>query len=122
MTMPAGPGGGARPSAEGGWVADTPGLREIGLGEIDAESLAWAFKEFRPHLDHCRFPNCSHEHEPDCAVRAAVEKGELQEDRYSHYIKLKKESEFYEMSYLDKRKKDKAFGRFVKSVKKNMKR
>ena len=47
--------------------------------------------------------------------------GELCEDRYSSYIKLKKESEYYEMSYLDKRKKDKAFGRFIKSAKKQMK-
>ena len=50
-----------------------------------------------------------------------MEKGELQKDRYSNYIKLKKESEYYEMSYLDKRKKDKAFGRFIKSAKKHRK-
>ncbi|NCC25800.1 MAG: ribosome small subunit-dependent GTPase A, partial [Deltaproteobacteria bacterium] len=60
-------------------------------------------------------------HEAGCAVRAAVERGELSEDRYASYIKLKKESEFYEMSYFDKRRKDKAFGRLVKSVKMQMK-
>ena len=50
-----------------------------------------------------------------------MEKGELQKDRYANYIKLKKESEYYEMSYLDKRRKDKAFGRFLKSAKKHRK-
>ena len=71
--------------------------------------------------ENCRYPDCSHEHEPGCAVRTAVENGELSEERYSSYIKLKKESEYYEMSYLEKRKKDKKFGRFIKSVKKQMK-
>ena len=60
-------------------------------------------------------------HEPGCAVRAAVENGELSEGRYSSYIKLKKESDYYGMSYLEKRKKDRAFGRFIKSAKKRMK-
>lgn len=60
-------------------------------------------------------------HEPGCAVRAAVENGELPEDRYSSYIKLKKESEHHEMSHLDKRRKDKAFGKFIKTAKKQMK-
>ena len=52
---------------------------------------------------------------------AAVTSGELSEDRYSSYMKLKKESEYHEMSYVDKRKKDRAFGRFIKSAKKQMK-
>ncbi len=80
-----------------------------------------SFEEFVVLSANCRYTNCSHEHEPGCAIRAAVENGELSEDRYSSYIKLKKESDHYEMSYLDKRKKDKAFGRFIKSVKKQMK-
>jgi ribosome biogenesis GTPase len=66
----------------------------------------------------CRYANCGHEHEPGCAVRAAVDSGELSKDRYASYLKLKKESEYYEMSYLDKRKKDRAFGRFIKTAKK----
>ena len=66
-------------------------------------------------------PNCSHTQESDCAVLAAITNGELSEERYSSYLKLRKESEHYEMSYLDKRKKDRAFGRFIKSAKKNMK-
>jgi len=68
--------------------------------------------------ESCRYANCSHEHESGCAVRAAIKDGALNEDRYASFIKLKKESEYYEMSYRDKRKKDRAFGRFMKSAKK----
>jgi ribosome biogenesis GTPase / thiamine phosphate phosphatase len=59
--------------------------------------------------------------ESNCAVLTAVTNGELSEERYSSYLKLRKESEYYEMSYVDKRKKDRAFGRFIKSAKKKMK-
>lgn len=101
-------------------LIDTPGMRELGIvGAGDGINVG--FEEFAVLSSHCRYTNCSHEHEPGCAVRTAVKRGELTEDRYSSYIKLKKESEFYEMSYLDKRRKDKAFGKFIKSVKKQMK-
>jgi ribosome biogenesis GTPase len=106
--------------SQGAMLIDTPGMRELGIvGAGDGVNMG--FEEFVLLSANCRYTNCSHEHEPGCAVRAAVEKGELSEDRYSSFIKLKKESEYYEMSYLDKRKKDKAFGRFIKSAKKQMK-
>jgi len=105
--------------SQGAMLIDTPGMRELGMiGAGDAVNAG--FEEFAALSENCRYPDCSHEYEPGCAIRAAVESGELSEDRYSSYIKLKKESEYYEMSYLDKRKKDKAFGRFIKSVKKQM--
>jgi ribosome biogenesis GTPase len=106
--------------SQGAMLIDTPGMRELGIvGAGDGVNVG--FEEFVARSTHCRYANCSHEHEPGCAVRAAVERGELSEGRYSSYIKLKKESEFYEMSYLDKRKKDKAFGKFIKTAKKQMK-
>lgn len=106
--------------SQGAMLIDTPGMRELGIvGAGDGVDVG--FEEFAALSPHCRYANCSHEHEPGCAVRAAVERGELREDRYSSYIKLKKESEFYEMSYLDKRKKDKAFGKFIKTAKKQLK-
>ena len=105
---------------QGAMLIDTPGMRELGLiGASDGVNIG--FKDLFSLSANCRYANCSHKLEPGCAVRAAVEGGELSEDRYSSYIKLKKESEFYEMSYLDKRKKDKAFGKFIKTVKKQMK-
>ncbi|MHB8909668.1 MAG: hypothetical protein ACYDAA_12405 [Syntrophales bacterium] len=70
----------------------------------------------------CRYADCSHTQESDCAVLAAIADGEVSEERYASYLKLRKESEHHEMSYLDKRKKDRAFGRFIKAAKKNMKK
>lgn len=104
----------------GAMLIDTPGMRELGIvGATDGVNMG--FEAFAGLAGQCRYADCSHEHEPGCAVRAAIEKGELDEDRYLSYIKLKKESEFYGMSYGEKRKKDKAFGKFIKSVKKQMK-
>lgn len=106
--------------SQGAMLIDTPGMRELGLVGAD-NGLNAGFEDLVRLSAKCRYADCSHEQEPGCAVRAAVERGELSEDRHSNYLKLRKESEYYEMSYLDKRKKDKAFGRFLKSFKKQMK-
>jgi len=105
---------------QGSMLIDTPGMRELGLLGV-SDGVNQGFEDiFRLSLN-CRYPNCGHTREPGCAVRAAVTSGVLNEDRYSSYMKLKKESEYHELSYLDKRKKDRAFGRFIKSAKKQMK-
>ncbi|MBU1342896.1 MAG: ribosome small subunit-dependent GTPase A [Proteobacteria bacterium] len=106
--------------SQGAMLIDTPGMRELGIVGV-GDGVNIRFEELVAISKICQYANCSHQHEPGCAIRAAIEKGELDEDRYSNFIKLKKESEYYEMSYLDKRKKDKAFGRFIKSAKKHMK-
>jgi ribosome biogenesis GTPase len=106
--------------SQGAMLIDTPGMREIGIVGA-GDGVEMGFEAFVALSANCRYANCTHEHEPGCAVRAAIENGELSGDRYSSYIKLKKESEFYGMSYLEKRKKEKAFGRFIKSAKKRMK-
>jgi ribosome biogenesis GTPase len=72
----------------GGWVADTPGLRELGLRDVEAEDLAWLFPEFRPYMTECRFTNCSHREEEGCAVRAAVEAGIIAAERYRSYRRV----------------------------------
>ena len=105
---------------QGSMLIDTPGMRELGLLGV-SEGVNQGFEDIVQLSLHCRYPNCGHTQEPGCAVRAAVTGGSLTEDRYSSYIKLKKESEYHELSYLDKRKKDRAFGHFIKSVKKQMK-
>jgi ribosome biogenesis GTPase / thiamine phosphate phosphatase len=74
--------------AAGGYVADTPGIRELGLWQIPSTELAWCFREFRPHLGACAFNDCTHLHEPRCGVRAAVESGELSADRYDSYRRM----------------------------------
>jgi ribosome biogenesis GTPase len=74
--------------ADGGYVADTPGIRELGLWEIPPSELAWCFPEFRDHLGGCAFNDCSHLHEPRCGLRAAVGRGEISDERYDSYRRL----------------------------------
>jgi len=75
----------------GGFVVDTPGLREVGLWGLPLQGLDRCFPEFRSFLDECRFADCTHVVEPGCAVRAAVERGEVSADRYASYLKLREE-------------------------------
>jgi len=69
----------------GGWVADTPGLRELAIREVELEDLGWLFPEFRPLLPACRFTDCSHRDDVGCAIRAAVETGAISAERYESY-------------------------------------
>ena len=81
------------PDRAGGFVVDTPGLREVGLWSLPAEDLDRCFPEFRPLVPGCRFVDCRHGAEPDCAVRAAVEEGRVSAARYESYRKLRAELE-----------------------------
>ena len=79
------------PIGEGCRVADTPGFSsfELELMEpIPKEELAELFPDFRPHLGHCRFPDCAHRREPDCGVLAALAAGEIKPSRHQSYLKL----------------------------------
>ncbi len=69
-------------------VIDTPGVRFFGLADVSPEELRWLFPEFEPYVHSCKFTDCSHEHEPGCAVKAAVERGELSAVRYDTYVRL----------------------------------
>jgi ribosome biogenesis GTPase len=73
---------------EGGYVADTPGIRELGLWQIPSTELAWCFPEFRDHLGRCAFNDCTHLHEPRCGLRAAVGTGGVSEERYDSYRRM----------------------------------
>ncbi len=101
----------------GAMLIDTPGMRELGLVGA-GDGLDATFGEIADYSGRCRFPDCTHTQEPGCAVLAAVEGGELSEERYRSFLKLRKEAEFHSLSSVERRKKDKAFGRFVKSAKK----
>jgi ribosome biogenesis GTPase / thiamine phosphate phosphatase len=81
------------PGAEGGYVADTPGLREVGMWALSPTELDMCFPELRPFLNACRFADCRHSVEPDCAVRDAVTRGEVSRARYESFIKLREELE-----------------------------
>jgi ribosome biogenesis GTPase / thiamine phosphate phosphatase len=86
------------PDEDGGFVVDTPGLREVGLWSMPPEEVDRCFPEFRPLIPKCRFADCQHGAEPDCAVRAAVEQGQVSAARYESYRKLR--SELEEASHL----------------------
>lgn len=72
----------------GGSVMDTPGIREFGLLDIKPWELAHHFPEFRPHLTRCRFPACTHDHEPDCGVKRAHMKERISDERYESYLNI----------------------------------
>jgi len=102
-------------------IIDTPGMRELGLLGA-GEGVEQGFDDLLALGADCRYSDCSHLQEPGCAVRAAVAEGHLSQERYDSYLKLKKESEYYGMSYAEKRKKDKDFGRFINKALKQMKK
>jgi ribosome biogenesis GTPase len=77
----------------GGYLADTPGLRALALWDIAPEELDAYFPEIRPHVSACGFSDCSHTHEPDCAVRAALAAGAIHPARYASYQRMRAGSE-----------------------------
>jgi len=105
----------------GAMIIDTPGMRELGSMSVD-EGLDETFSEILNLSKKCKFSNCTHTNEKGCAILTAIEAGDLSEQRYQNYLKMKKESEYNQMSYLEKRNKDKNFGKMVKSVMKDKQR
>ena len=87
------------PGAAGGYVADTPGLREVGMWALSPSELDQCFPELRPFLTGCRFADCRHSVEPDCEVRLAVERGDVSRPRYESFIKLRDELEGNKPAY-----------------------
>ena len=77
--------------ASGGYVIDTPGLRGFGLVDLEKEEIAKYFPEMLRVADSCRFTPCTHTHEPGCAVKAAVDAGEISADRYNSYLGMLEE-------------------------------
>ncbi len=73
----------------GGEVADTPGIREVGLWGVDTENLEHYFPEMVPYLGNCRYNDCIHISEPDCAIREALETGDIHIERYRSYVGLR---------------------------------
>jgi ribosome biogenesis GTPase len=105
----------------GGIVIDNPGVREVGMtnenGGIDD-----AFDEIIKLAIGCKFVDCHHISEPNCKVLFALESGELDAEKYSNYINLKKETEYYEMTETERKEKDYKFGKFIKKAKKEIKK
>ncbi|MCX7894335.1 MAG: ribosome small subunit-dependent GTPase A [Thermoanaerobaculum sp.] len=79
------------PLPGGGFVVDTPGVKEFGLWDLKPEELSSCFPELQTFAAQCAFANCSHDREPDCQVRRAVEDGKVSSRRYASYLKLRGE-------------------------------
>ena len=105
----------------GALLIDTPGMRELGNMSVDT-GLDETFSDILALTQLCKFTNCSHTSEKGCAILKAIKEGKLSEKRFKNYIKMKKESAFNEMSYVEKRKKDKAFGKHIKTILKDKKK
>lgn len=106
--------------ANGAMIIDTPGMRELGI--IDAEpGFRDTFNEIVELSKRCRYNDCTHTLEEGCAILAALNEGTITKERYQSYIKMHKESDYHKMSYVEKRQKDKQFGKFCKSVMKHKK-
>lgn len=105
---------------EGGIVIDNPGVREVGMTDM-GNGVDNIFDEIVILSENCKFVDCTHVHEPDCAVLKAVESGQLGEDRYANYIRLKKETEHFEMTGFEKKEKSRQFGKFINKAKKDLK-
>lgn len=74
--------------ADNTYIIDTPGIKELGLAEIESEELSHYFPELRALLGQCKFNNCTHTHEPGCAIAAAYEAGNISQSRYDGYISM----------------------------------
>jgi ribosome biogenesis GTPase len=105
----------------GALLVDTPGMRELGMMGVGA-SIDDSFSDIHELSKHCRFNDCTHSVEVGCVILAAVQSGSLGEARYQSYMKLIKESQFHEMTYVERRKKDKQFGRMIKTAMQQLKK
>jgi len=103
----------------GALVIDNPGMREFGIFAA-ADGIEASFPDILALASQCRFRDCTHSNEPGCAILNALKQGEIDAEHYDNFIKLRRESDHYLLSYADKRAKDRAFGRFIKSGKKDL--
>ena len=77
------------PLSFGGYVVDTPGIRQFQLWDVIPEEVAGFFRDLRPYVSRCRFPDCTHTHEDDCAVKDAVADGWIDARRYESYVQIR---------------------------------
>lgn len=102
----------------GGIIVDNPGMREVGI--VDSTGgLEITFDLIASYSKNCRFKDCTHMNEKGCAVIEAVEKGEIDSASYKNWMKMEKEKEFFESSVLERRKKERDFGKMLKNYKKD---
>ena len=103
------------PLPDGGWLIDTPGMRELQLVDVH-DAIEDVFSEITELANSCRFGDCTHTSEPGCAVLAAIEQGELDSDRLRRYQKLLSEDRRNTESLAERRARDRSTGRLYRSI------
>jgi ribosome biogenesis GTPase len=104
----------------GGILIDNPGMREIGIAD-STDGIETTFETIIELSKNCRFKDCTHTTEKDCAIITALESGEVDKSSYENYLKMERENEYFESTVAEKRKKDKDFGKIIKHYKKTRK-
>ena len=104
----------------GGILIDNPGMREVGIADTTS-GLEITFDTIIGYAQNCRFKDCTHIHEKGCAVLTAFDNGEIDKDSYSNFQKMLREKIHFESDSVERKKKDKDFGKMVKNVKKQRK-
>lgn len=105
---------------DGGLIIDTPGMRELGVFGVET-GISETFDDIAELESQCRFSDCTHTHEIDCAVLKAVNDGIIDKNRFQNFLKIQKESDLYERSYVANRQRNKKFGKYYKQVIKDKK-
>jgi len=100
----------------GGILIDNPGMREVGIADL-TDGLEKTFEKIVELSENCKFKDCTHTTEIDCAVLSAIDKGEINKESYENYLKMEREKVHFESTIAEKRKKDKDFGKMIKHFK-----
>ena len=104
----------------GGVLIDNPGMREVGIADFE-DGMESTFDMIYQLSENCKYNDCLHINEPGCAVIKAVKSGDIDVASYNNYLRMEKEKAHYESSVLEKKRKDKEFGKMVKNYKKGLK-
>ena len=105
----------------GGILIDNPGMREVGIADAGG-GLAITFDLIFEYAQQCKFKDCTHTNEAGCAVIEAVEKGEIDQASYENFMKMEREKAYFASSVVERRKKEKGFGKMLKNYKKDMRK
>lgn len=103
---------------KGGILIDNPGMREVGIADATV-GITMTFETILEFAQNCKFKDCTHNHEKGCAILEAVETGAIDQAAYFNFQKMEKEKNHYESDALERRRKDKRFGKMIKQIQKN---
>jgi ribosome biogenesis GTPase len=104
----------------GGIIIDNPGSREVGVADANS-GVEEVFSDIEALASKCKFADCKHNKEPGCEIQVAIKAGIIDAQRYENYQKMQKETEHHQLTGYEKRQKNKKFGKYIKTAKKDLK-